>query len=210
MRAANLLPPDLRASRRKPPAAALAAVAAGVLVGAAIAGGFLAESGKVNERRVELDTLKAQLAATPRRKQPQVRVSPQLAVERDARFAALNTALAGRVAWDRVLRELSLVLPEDVWLSSLSAKSPQSAAPAAPGAAPQPGAAAGGEGTNGLLVNGFTYSQEGVARLLSRLALVPNLDNVKLQSSSVTDVANRQIISFAIAADVRGAGGATP
>ena len=76
MRAANLLPPDLRASRRKPPAAALAAVAGGVLVGAAIAGGFLAERGKLNERRVELDTLKAQLAATPRRKQPQLRVSP--------------------------------------------------------------------------------------------------------------------------------------
>ena len=209
MRAANLLPPDLRTTRRKPPAAAIAAVAAGALVGAAITGGFLAERGKVNERRVELESLQAQLAAVPRPTQPKVRVSPQVTAEKDARLAALNTALAGRLAWDRVLRELSLVLPEDVWLKSLSAKSPQ-AATGAPNTTPATGTAAAGQPTNGLVINGFTYSQEGVARLLSRLALVPNLDNVKLQSSSVTDVASRRLISFAIAADVRPAGGVTP
>ena len=209
MRAANLLPADLRTTRRKPPAAALAAIAAGALIGAAIAGGFVAERGKVDERRVELETLKAQLARAPRPKRPAVRVSPQVTAEKDARFAALNTALSGRIAWDRVLRELSLVLPADVWLSSLTANSPQAAATTGATAAPATGIGDGAQ-SNGLLVNGFTYSQEGVARLLSRLALVPNLDSVKLQSSSVTEVGKRRIISFAVAAAVRPAGGVTP
>jgi len=37
---------------------------------------------------------------------------------------ALSAALTSRVAWDRVFREFSLVLPDDVWLTTLSAKSP--------------------------------------------------------------------------------------
>ncbi|MDQ3992920.1 MAG: hypothetical protein M3229_04600, partial [Actinomycetota bacterium] len=62
-------------------------MAAALLVAAAIAAGFLSARGKVEERRAELETLKVQLAATPRRKQPRVQVSPQLAAEKDARFA---------------------------------------------------------------------------------------------------------------------------
>ena len=38
-----------------------------------------------------------------------------------AGLGALSAALGGRIAWDRVLRQVSLVLPEDVWLTVLSA-----------------------------------------------------------------------------------------
>ena len=50
---------------------------------------------------------------------------------------------------------------------------------------------------------GFTYSQEGVARLLSRLAVVPALENVQLVSSTETTVAGQTVVSFSIEADVR-------
>ena len=50
---------------------------------------------------------------------------------------------------------------------------------------------------------GYTYSQEGVARLLSRLAVVPALDNVKLVSSAQTKVGDQTVINFSIEADVR-------
>ena len=50
---------------------------------------------------------------------------------------------------------------------------------------------------------GYTYSQEGVARLLSRLAVVPALQNVKLVSSSETTVGGQTVVSFSIEADVR-------
>ena len=50
---------------------------------------------------------------------------------------------------------------------------------------------------------GYTYSQEGVARLLSRLAVVPALENVQLVSSTETIVAGQTVVSFSIEADVR-------
>ena len=53
-------------------------------------------------------------------------------------MTALSAALSRRVAWDRIFRELSLVLPDDVWLATLSAKAPVSSSVAA---APAPAAA---------------------------------------------------------------------
>jgi hypothetical protein len=50
---------------------------------------------------------------------------------------------------------------------------------------------------------GFTYSPEGVARLLTRLAVVPALQDVQLVSSSQTVVSGRQVFAFTIKADVR-------
>lgn len=200
MRPANLLPTDFQTTRRKLPGAAFAAVGAGAAIGALVTAGFFIEHGKVEERQAQLETLKVQLAAIPKPVQPKIQVSPQLTAEKDTRFVALNEALAGRIAWDRVLRELSLVLPEDVWLNNLSATSPT-------GATATPGTPAAT--STGITFKGYTYSQEGVARLLTRLALVPNLQNVKLQSSTTSEVAEREIVGFTIGAEVRPPGGPT-
>src|SRR5207302_1216483 len=48
----------------------------------------------------------------------------ELRAERDQRVAALAAALSQRVAWDRILRQISSILPEDVWLTSIDAQSP--------------------------------------------------------------------------------------
>ena len=94
---------------------------------------------------------------------------------RAQRVAALSSALSSRVAWDRVLRQISLVLPEDVWLTSLTSRR-RADASAATGAV----AAAGASFT----LTGATYSQSGVARFLSRLARrCPTSANVQLPSS---------------------------
>jgi Tfp pilus assembly protein PilN len=121
--------------------------------------------------------------------------------EQQQRLTALNSALGEQLAWDRVLREVSLVLPEDVWLSSLSASAAE--ASAATSSTTAPVAAAG----RTVTFNGFTYSPESVARLLRRLALVPDFGNVKLQKSSVTTVGSQQIYSFTVLADVASGGG---
>ena len=106
----------------------------------------------------------------------------------------MSAALTSRVAWDRVLRQVSLVLPEDVWLTSLSAT------------APSPATAAGAATASGFTLIGSTYSQNGVARFLSRLAVIPDLENVRLQSSESVLVNERQLVQFTILADVRGPG----
>jgi Tfp pilus assembly protein PilN len=97
-----------------------------------------------------------------------------------------------------VLRRFSLVLPEDVWLTSLNLVSPTPATAAAGAPAPKPGAPPGG-----FVMAGRTYSYDAVARFLSRLAVVPDLTNVQLQRSSKTRQAGREVVDFSIAADVR-------
>ena len=122
-----------------------------------------------------------------------------LAAEKGARVGALSAALGGRVAWDRVLRQVSLVLPEDVWLTNLSA-SARRLRLRTRRRRPRPG--------SGFTLTGATYSQNGVARFLSRLAVIPDLANVRLQSSQSQLVNERELVQFTILADVRAPGSA--
>jgi Tfp pilus assembly protein PilN len=125
----------------------------------------------------------------------------QLAGEHSARVTALSAAMGTRVAWDRVFREFSLVLPEDVWLTNLTAHSPVSPS-AAPGTAPT----SGGTPTE-FTIQGRTYSHDGVARLLSRLQVVPDLQNVTLVSSTLSKAGTQDVVEFSIVADLRTATG---
>jgi hypothetical protein len=55
---------------------------------------------------------------------------------------------------------------------------------------------------------GTAYSQNGVARFLSRLSVIPDLANVRLQSSQSQLVDKRELVQFTILADVRAPGAA--
>ncbi len=196
MRPANLLPPDLaRGGGRQLPVEAIVAVGAGVAVVGALAFGYTSTHSQVVKKQSELDTLNAQIAALPRPKPVHTTINASLGAEKDARQMALDGALTGRVGWYTVLREMSLVLPGDVWLQSMSAKSTAvdpTVDPSAPSAT----------ATTGLTMTGYTYSQEGVARLLSRLVLVPQLANIQLQSSANATVAAQPVVTFSISASV--------
>jgi len=198
MRAVNLLPRDdgrQRGTTREQNPAVIGGVASVVLVTAILAAWFLTASGDVASNQKRADAAQAELAATPV-PPPTSPGSSQLAQEKKARIAALSSALAGRLAWDRVLRELSLVLPDDVWLTSLSAQAPSAAA----------GASSTGAG---FTIEGKAYSHDGVARLLARLSIVPHLANVQLQHSAMTTSATgRKVVEFAIVASVKAPGAA--
>ena len=174
MRAVNLLPKDVSTQgRRLPPLPAFAACVGVVLVTALIAVLFLSASSQVAGERRALQSAQAELAAVPV-PAAQAPIVTQLPQERQSRVTALATALGQRVAWDRVLREISQVVPGDVWLTMLTAKAP---------ALSPPGAAAGTPPT-GFSVSGCTYSQDSVARFLARLDLVPDLAQMTLGQSS--------------------------
>jgi hypothetical protein len=55
-------------------------------------------------------------------------------------------------------------------------------------------------------MSGSTYSQNGVARLLARLSVVPDLANVRLQMSQVQEQNDRDLVQFTILADIRAQG----
>ena len=191
MRAVNLLPRD-ESKRTKTNVPVLVGVVGVVLVSAMLSMMFLSASSKVREQQGELDSLNAQIAVIPP-PPPIDSAGAGLASQEQARL----TALSKRVAWDRVLRNLSLVLPDDVWLSALSASSP-----ASPASAVAPVVAAGTPPTQ-FTMTGYTYSQAAVARLLSRLEVLPDLTNVQLQNSTQAQVGTQDVVQFQIAANVR-------
>lgn len=194
MRAVNLLPRDeaprsFAANR----GVVFGAVGGTALATAVLASMFLGAGGTVGSKQAELDALRAQIAAIPPAPVKDTTDDDVLAAEKGARVGALSAALAGRVAWDRVLRQISLVLPEDVWLTNLAAVAPGQAA-----------AVAG----QGLTLTGSTYSQNGVARFLSRLGVIADLANVRLQASQSQLLNERELVQFTILADVRPPGAA--
>jgi Tfp pilus assembly protein PilN len=167
----------------------IAGCAGAVLAMVVLAGGYMQGSSALGKSNAELATAQARLAAVPQPLQQPATVTG-LPQERLARVTALSSALATRVAWDRVLREISLVLPDDVWLTSLT------------GAVP---AASGGGAGQGIRIAGFTYSQASVARLLARLTVIPDIEHVSLNSSTQVEVDTRPVIQFEIGADLKAA-----
>jgi Tfp pilus assembly protein PilN len=203
VRAVNLLPKDeSRSSSARSRQTLPAIVGAGLLsaVCLGLAFGSLTQSTAANDKRVELAAAKTELSLLPALPRPTA-ADTSLDDARAKRLGAVSAALGQRVAWDRVLRELSLVLPEDVWLVDLTATSPLAEGAVAP--------AAGEAAPTQLTLNGRTYSHAGVARLLSRLNVVPSLANVQLQRSSLSQVGSQRIVEFSIVAGIRAPGAAS-
>jgi len=170
-----------------------------VLVAAVLGAMFMMGSGKIAAQQRKLDDLNRTYQALPPPPAGPSVAQQQLAGEQSARVSALSSALTSRVAWDRVFREFSLVLPDDVWLTSLTAKSPVSPATNA-------SSSSGTGAPSQFVIQGRTYSHDGVARLLSRLQVVPDLTNVQLMSSTLSQVGGQNIVDFSIAADIKVAG----
>ena len=198
MRAVNLLPREherRNGGRRVDPLVAGGA-ALSVVVLAALGGGFALEHSHASSERQKLATARAELA----RLQAQSRQgsgartptlpTPVVTQQQLPWQTALTSALATRVAWDDVLAQLGRVVPSNVTVSTVTL----GAGAASGGTAPPPGAA----GT--LSVGGSAFSESGVAQLLARLGLVPDLSAIAL-TSSTTD-AKSGVVSFTITAQV--------
>ena len=188
MRAVNLLPRDeVKRSFEAKRGVVFGAVGGAALATVILVSMSISAGGAAGDKRAELDGIRAQIAAVPAPVTESTDASnnEELAAAKGARIGALSSALTARIPWDRVLRQISLILPEDVWLTNLSASAPTAGV------------------ASGFTLTGSTYSQNGVARFLSRLSVVPDLANVRLQSSQSAIVATRELVQFTILADVR-------
>jgi len=221
MRAVNLLPEAEQRARlegvRTPLLVAAGGIAAMTTAAVMLA---MSSSAAAEEKRAELAAVEATIAGLPA--PPESAVSqPILLQERRDRIAALAAALSTRVSLDRVLNEIALVLPEDAWLTGLTATAPAPVVTTAPltssGAPPPPAVAA--SGPEGVTIQGSTYSYDSVARVVSRLLVAPSLENVRLTAtaqvvpeeaqspgvngSAPIQKAGRPIVTFTISATLR-------
>jgi Tfp pilus assembly protein PilN len=173
----------------------------GIIVVAALGALYLFSSAAVTEKRGTVDDLRVELAevTVPKKEADQARQA-RLASEQKSRVDALSKALSRRVPLDRLLRDFGLVLPENVWLDSLQVTTPGSADEAEPAAPVAPGETAA---PNGFTITGYTKEQTGVAELLSRLSVLPELSSVTLLSASASDDPNDKTVQFSISADLR-------
>jgi Tfp pilus assembly protein PilN len=190
MRAVNLLPADLqqRKSIRQEDPAVVIGSALGVVVMIALAGAFLAAHGKAGAQQTRLTKAQLELAqlslknhTKPKPTKPTTPITPivpppAVTGQEATWLAAVSSSLSQRIAWDRVLRDVSLVIPDDVTLTSMTMTAPIVAAVAVPGVTASAPA-------QGFAIAGSAFSYDSVARLLSRLALVPDLSDVTLTST---------------------------
>jgi Tfp pilus assembly protein PilN len=216
MRAVNLLPREYqnaKSIRHEDPAVVIGS-ALGVIVMIALGGAFFAAHGKANAEQARLSKARLELAqlavhkrVTPKLKAPSAPITPivpppAVTGQEATWLSAVSTNLSQRIAWDRVLREVSLVIPSDITLGSLTMAAPSTASAAA--------ATPGGATAQGFVIQGSAFSYDSVARLLSRLALVPDLSNVTLTSTgsgaaSGSSAATAGGVQFNITATVKGA-----
>jgi len=191
MRAVNLLPKELqnaKSIRHEDPAVVVGS-ALGVIVMIALGSAFFVAHGKAGANQVQLTQARLQLAQLSEQKHPKPKpvtpsapitpiVPPPAVTGQEASWlSAVSTNLSQRIAWDRVLREVSLVVPDDVTLTQLTMTAPT---PASEAASASPGATTSSQG---FVIQGTAFSYDSVARLLSRLALVPDLSEVNLAST---------------------------
>jgi Tfp pilus assembly protein PilN len=223
MRAVNLLPKELqtRKSIREEDPAVVVGSALGVVVMIALGLAFYVEHNAASKQQARLNTARLELAQLsikqhhekPKPAKPAVPITPlvpppSVTGQEATWLSAVETNLSQRIAWDRVLREVSLVMPDDVTLTSLSMTAP--ATPTViPGvvATPAPTGSA-----QGFSIAGDAFSYDSVARLLSRLSLVPDLTDVTLTNTSAgsssaagSSGGSASGVQFNISANVKGA-----
>jgi Tfp pilus assembly protein PilN len=209
MRAVNLLPRQhVEQTRERPNALVLLAAIGGGAVLLALVAGTLVANRSVDREKQALASARAVLAVTPDHQLSAQTQSfrQQVLTQREQRSLALASALGKRVSWDRVLRRFALVLPDDVWLNSVTANVPLD--PASTLTATTTSSTLPATATE-LTIVGYTYSQASVARLLERLSVVPDLTDVQLKSSQSTTVSNQKVINFTIVANIRNGKGAS-
>jgi Tfp pilus assembly protein PilN len=148
-----------------------AAVACAAVAGLGL--GYVHERSLVNDRRATLADVQTQVAAVDAKAAP-LRAAQSAAA---ARTAVVATVSSSRVGWEKVLADLSRVLPSQVYLQSLSAQSPT---PFATGISTP----ATTTGVSGFSATGVASSHVRVALVLDRLAGLPWLSDVTLVSST--------------------------
>jgi Tfp pilus assembly protein PilN len=122
VRPVNLIPPEARRGDTAPMrTGALSYVIVAVLAVALLGvTGVVLTNNQVSDRKAEKSSLESQVAEAEAQAQ-RVSSFASFASLQQAREQTVATLARSRFDWERVLRELAIVIPEDVWLTDLTA-----------------------------------------------------------------------------------------
>ena len=121
MRPVNLIPSEDRVGARRPMRSGpLAYIVVGALVAALVGVSVLVVTGnQISDSKAEIVRLEEQTASAEA-KALELAAYTQFHSVREQRTATITSLADSRFDWERVMRELSLVLPSDVWLTNLT------------------------------------------------------------------------------------------
>jgi Tfp pilus assembly protein PilN len=179
VRAVNLMPSDARGPRggRGGGGAAYAILAA--LAALVVLASLWAVANKqAGDRRAELARVNAEAVAAEARTGAAAPYEEFARLAKD-RVATVSALARSRFDWAHAMREISRVLPADVWLTELGGES------GAADEAPSPTASVAPSPT--FKLDGCTRSQAKVARLLARLRAADGVRAVDLSRSQKPD-----------------------
>lgn len=191
MRPVNLIPPDQRRGeqaqlRTGPLVYIVLGALALVLVGVAL---LVTTDNRIADSKAEVATLKREDAAAEA-KAKRLAAFSQFETLAEQRIATVRSLADSRFDWERVMRELALVLPSNVWLTNLVA----SATPSSTVSGGEGGGGASGlrGGTAGpaLELTGCAKGQEGVAGFVTALEDIDGVTRVGVQSSELASKGN--------------------
>jgi Tfp pilus assembly protein PilN len=183
LRPVNLIPPEERSGERRPMRGGpLAYVIVGALAAAVIGVTVLAVTGnQISESKAEIAQLKSETSAVEARAQA-LDAYTQFHSVSEQRATTITSLADSRFDWQRVMRELALVLPSDVWLTNLAGTAnPSVSVDGAGGVALRttiPGPA--------LELMGCATDQSSVARFIQALKEIDGVTRVGIQTSTMS------------------------
>lgn len=209
----DLLPPEIH-ERQRTRRRTGAVIAVGILVLAAVGGFYFLQVLRENSIQEDIAAQEAENAEL-QRQIDELQEIGQLQAEIESTRQLLNTLLADRILWSGVLRDISLVLPGQVWLNGLTgtAGAPGEATPTAPTTAPTTTTTTATTTTSGqpappgglvgqISFNGFALTHPDVALWLSRLEDVRGFVNPWLQNSADTVIGSQTVEQFTSSVDL--------
>lgn len=184
MRPVNLIPADQRHGQHAPMRTGqLPYLVVGVLVALLAAVALLVTAdNQISERKSELTKVEREDAAA---KTQAERLAAYTEFEQvhEQRLTTIASLADSRFDWERVMRELALVLPHDVWLSELNASA---SAEAAGGGAGE--GLSGGVSGPSLVISGCATGQEAVAGFVTALKDIDGVTRVGVEESALPDL----------------------
>jgi Tfp pilus assembly protein PilN len=184
MRPVNLIPPDQRRGEQAP---LRTGVLVYLVVGACIAAlvgvtSLVLIGNKITERKSDVVQLKRENVAAERKAQ-RLASYTQFRALSEQRVQTVASLAESRFDWERVMRELALVLPHDVWLVNLTAT-------AAPGVDIESGASGASglrSGASGpaLEIKGCATGQQAVASFVTVLKDIDGVTRVGMEKSEL-------------------------
>jgi Tfp pilus assembly protein PilN len=186
MRPVNLIPPEQRHGSQSPlrtgplPYLVLGGLVA-LLVGVAL---LVVTNNQISERKSEIVTLKRE-DRLAQKKAERLASYVQLAQLRQERTETVSSLADSRFDWERVMRELSKVLPSDVWLTTLNASASPEAAVGSSSESSGGSALRGTVAGPALEISGCADSQDGVAGFVTALKEIDGVTRVGVESSAL-------------------------